>query len=63
MTAPGPLSRRTPARRVVTHLGSHGLLGLSQVDFKFTDREADVADASLFQIPEGYKQVQAKGMQ
>ncbi len=39
-----------PARRVVTHLGSHGAVGLSQVDFKLTDREADVADAGLFQI-------------
>jgi protein O-GlcNAc transferase len=39
-----------PARRIVTHLGSHGAIGLSQVDFKLTDREADVADAALFQI-------------
>src|SRR5262249_47707780 len=39
-----------PARRIVTHLGSHGALGLSQVDFKLTDREADVADAGRFQI-------------
>ena len=34
-----------PARRIVTHLGSHGAIGLSQVDFKLTDRYADVADA------------------
>lgn len=39
-----------PARRIVSHLGSHGALGLSQVDFKLTDREADVADAGDFQI-------------
>ena len=39
-----------PARRIVTHLGSHGGLGLSQVDFKLTDPEADAADAGLFQI-------------
>ena len=39
-----------PARRIVTHLGSHGALGLAQVDFKLTDREADVADAGDFQI-------------
>ena len=41
---------RKPARRIVTHLGSHGLVGLSQVDFKLTDRHADVADAADFQI-------------
>jgi protein O-GlcNAc transferase len=39
-----------PARTIVTHLGYHGALGLSQVDFKLTDREADVADASDWQI-------------
>jgi protein O-GlcNAc transferase len=39
-----------PARCIVTHLGSHGALGLSQVDFKITDRHADVADAADFQI-------------
>jgi predicted O-linked N-acetylglucosamine transferase (SPINDLY family) len=39
-----------PARRVVTHLGSHGAIGLSQVDFKITDRHADVADAADYQI-------------
>ncbi|HYR01611.1 MAG TPA: hypothetical protein VET86_16335, partial [Casimicrobiaceae bacterium] len=41
---------RKPARRIVAHLGSHGLVGLSQVDFKLTDRHADVADAADFQI-------------
>jgi predicted O-linked N-acetylglucosamine transferase (SPINDLY family) len=39
-----------PARIIVTHLGYHGALGLSQVDFKLTDRHADVADAGDFQI-------------
>jgi predicted O-linked N-acetylglucosamine transferase (SPINDLY family) len=39
-----------PARTIVTHLGSHGALGLAQVDFKLTDRHADVVDASDFQI-------------
>ena len=39
-----------PARRIVTHLGAHGTLGLSQVDFKITDRHADVADAGDFQV-------------
>jgi predicted O-linked N-acetylglucosamine transferase (SPINDLY family) len=39
-----------PARVIVTHLGSHGALGLSQVDFKLTDRHADVADAGDYQI-------------
>jgi predicted O-linked N-acetylglucosamine transferase (SPINDLY family) len=46
---PGILALK-PARRIVTHLGSHGALGLSQVDFKLTDRHADVADAGLFQV-------------
>jgi protein O-GlcNAc transferase len=39
-----------PARRIVTHLASHGAIGIRQVDFKLTDRHADVADAGLFQI-------------
>ncbi len=46
---PGILARK-PARRIVTHLGSHGAVGLSQVDFKLTDRHADVADAARYQI-------------
>jgi predicted O-linked N-acetylglucosamine transferase (SPINDLY family) len=41
---------RKPARTIVTHLGYHGALGLSQVDFKLTDREADVGDAADYQI-------------
>jgi protein O-GlcNAc transferase len=39
-----------PARVIVTHLGYHGALGLSQVDFKITDRHADLADAGDYQI-------------
>lgn len=39
-----------PARCIVTHLGSHGAIGLAQVDFKLTDRYADVADAGDFQV-------------
>ena len=46
---PGILAYK-PARCIVTHLASHGTLGLSQVDFKLTDRHADVADAADFQI-------------
>jgi protein O-GlcNAc transferase len=39
-----------PARTIVTHLGYHGAIGLSQVDFKLTDRVCDVADAANYQI-------------
>ena len=39
-----------PARVIVTHLGYHGAVGLSQVDFKITDRYADLPDAGQFQI-------------
>ena len=39
-----------PARVIVTHLGYHGAVGLSQVDFKITDRYADLPDAGRFQI-------------
>ena len=39
-----------PARCIVSHLGSHGAIGLTQVDFKITDRYADVADAVDYQI-------------
>ncbi len=39
-----------PARVIVTHLGYHGAVGLSQVDFKLTDRYADLPDAGDFQI-------------
>ena len=46
---PGIYSHR-PARSIVTHLGYHGCLGLSAVDYKLTDRIADPADAAKFQI-------------
>ncbi len=39
-----------PAPVVVTHLGYHGCVGLSQVDFKLTDAVADLPDAASFQI-------------
>ncbi len=39
-----------PAPVIVTHLGYHGCVGLEQVDFKLTDRHADLPDASAFQI-------------
>ncbi len=39
-----------PARAIVTHLGYHGAIGLSQVDFKLTDRVCDVADAADYQV-------------
>jgi predicted O-linked N-acetylglucosamine transferase (SPINDLY family) len=39
-----------PAPVIVTHLGSHGAIGLRQVDFKLTDRHADLPDAALYQI-------------
>ena len=46
---PGIYAHR-PARTIVTHLGYHGCLGLSAVDYKLTDRVADPVDAALFQI-------------
>jgi len=46
---PGILAGK-PARVIVTHLGYHGALGLSQVDAKITDRYADVPDAGDYQI-------------
>ena len=39
-----------PAPVIVTHLGSHGAVGLQQVDFKLTDRHVDLPDAGLYQI-------------
>jgi protein O-GlcNAc transferase len=39
-----------PARVIVTHLGYHGCVGLSQIDFKLTDVVADLSDAASFQI-------------
>ena len=46
---PGIL-RSKPARIVVTHLGSHGAVGLSQVDYKITDRYADTAATARWQL-------------
>ena len=46
---PGIYAHR-PARSIVTHLGYHGCLGLSAVDYKLTDHIADGPDAAQFQI-------------
>jgi predicted O-linked N-acetylglucosamine transferase (SPINDLY family) len=46
---PGIL-RFKPARIVVTHLGYHGAIGLSQVDFKVTDRYADTEASVRWQL-------------
>ncbi len=46
---PGIL-RCKPARVIVTHLGYHGALGLSQVDYKITDRYADTAATARWQL-------------
>lgn len=46
---PGILVRK-PARVQLTHVASAGTLGLSQVDFKLTDRFADVAENQEFQL-------------
>ncbi|HEV2039214.1 MAG TPA: tetratricopeptide repeat protein, partial [Casimicrobiaceae bacterium] len=39
-----------PAPVIITHLGYHGCVGLSQIDFKLTDAVADLPDAASFQI-------------
>jgi protein O-GlcNAc transferase len=39
-----------PAHKIVTHLGYHGCLGLSAVDYKFTDAIADDDASAAFQI-------------
>lgn len=39
-----------PAATIITHLGYHGCVGLSQIDFKLTDAIADLPDAVSFQI-------------
>lgn len=46
---PGIYAHR-PARKVVTHLGYHGAIGLRAVDYKLTDPVADLADAANYQI-------------
>ena len=39
-----------PAPVIITHLGNHGPVALQQVDFKLTDRHADLPDAATYQI-------------
>jgi predicted O-linked N-acetylglucosamine transferase (SPINDLY family) len=39
-----------PAPVIITHLGSHGPIGLRQVDFKLSDRYVDLPDAGEYQI-------------
>ncbi len=39
-----------PASVIITHLGSHGAIGMRQVDFKLTDAHADLPDARRYQI-------------
>ncbi|HUH92540.1 MAG TPA: tetratricopeptide repeat protein [Casimicrobiaceae bacterium] len=39
-----------PAPVIVTHLGTHGAIGLRQVDFKLGDAEVDLPDAAQYQI-------------
>ncbi len=46
---PGIL-RYKPARVIATHLGYHGALGLSQVDYKITDRYADAGANARWQL-------------
>ncbi len=46
---PGIL-RYKPARVIATHLGYHGALGLSQVDYKITDRYADTGANARWQL-------------
>jgi predicted O-linked N-acetylglucosamine transferase (SPINDLY family) len=46
---PGIVARK-PARVVATHLGYHGALGLSGVDYKITDATADLPDNGAFQV-------------
>ncbi|MEP7275559.1 MAG: tetratricopeptide repeat protein [Betaproteobacteria bacterium] len=46
---PGIVARK-PARVVATHLGHHGCLGLSAVDYKLTDAIADPPGNAAFQL-------------
>jgi predicted O-linked N-acetylglucosamine transferase (SPINDLY family) len=46
---PGILARK-PARVQITHVASAGTLGLRAIDFKLTDRHADVAGNQAFQL-------------
>jgi protein O-GlcNAc transferase len=43
-----------PARHLATHLGYHGCLGLSAVDYKFTDAIADLPQMAQYQIERPY---------
>jgi predicted O-linked N-acetylglucosamine transferase (SPINDLY family) len=46
---PGILALK-PARVLITHIASAGTVGLSSIDFKLTDRYADVEENQAFQI-------------
>jgi len=46
---PGIVARK-PARLIATHLGHHGCLGLSAVDYKVTDAIADPPGNAAFQL-------------
>lgn len=50
MAARPTLYAHRPARRIVTHLGYHGGLGLSAVDYKVTDAIADPPPMAQYQI-------------
>jgi protein O-GlcNAc transferase len=39
-----------PAPVIISHLGSHGAVGLRQVDFKLCDRYVNLPDAAAYQI-------------
>ena len=39
-----------PAPVIITHLGAHGPVGLQQIDFKLSDRYADLPDAGEYQV-------------
>jgi len=46
---PGILALK-PARVAITHIASAGTVGLSTIDFKLTDRHADIAESQADQI-------------
>jgi len=46
---PGILLHK-PAPVIITHLGSHGPVGLQQVDFKLSDNQVELDDAARYQI-------------
>jgi predicted O-linked N-acetylglucosamine transferase (SPINDLY family) len=43
-----PILAYKPARMQITHLGSHGAVGLDAVDYKLTDRFADLPENEAF---------------